>query len=298
MVSVGPVVLTAPGRGTDLQVRVSAPASGSQLPVIVFAHGFGGSLYSYTPLVQYWAARGFVVLQPTFLDSRLLALAPDDPRQPTIWHQRVLDMKNVLDNLDQLEAAVPGLQGRVDHGRIAAVGHSYGGQTAGMLLGARVLGADGKPGEDLSDARVQVGVLLSAAGQGGADLKPFAAELFPFMNPSFAEMTTPTLVVAGDHDQSPLSSRGPDWFTDAYTLAPATPGNCLLTVFGGEHLLGGISGFLVTETTDEDPARVAAVQEFTWAYLQSAFNPGDDSWAAAQASLASAPDPQGKMECK
>lgn len=84
VVSVAPVVLPAPGRGTDLQVRVSAPATGRQLPVIVFAYGFGGSLYSYTPLVQYWAARGFVVLQPTFLDSRLLALAPDDARQPTI----------------------------------------------------------------------------------------------------------------------------------------------------------------------------------------------------------------------
>lgn len=207
-------------------------------------------------------------------------------------------MKNTLDHLDQLEAAVPGLQGRVDRSRIASVGHSWGGQTASMLLGARVLDADGKPGEDLSDKRVQVGVLLSTTGLGGANLKPFAAENFPFMNPSFAEMSTPNLVVAGDHDQSPLTSRGPDWFTDAYTQSPATPGNCLFTVLGGEHLLGGISGFLVTETTDEDPARVAAVQQLTWAYLQSAFNPGDNSWADAQAELAAAPSPQGKVECK
>ncbi len=39
VVSLSPVVLFAPGRGEDLQVRVSAPATGSQLPIIVFAHG-------------------------------------------------------------------------------------------------------------------------------------------------------------------------------------------------------------------------------------------------------------------
>ncbi len=298
VVSVGPVVLAAPGRGADLQVRISAPVTGSQLPLIVFAHGFGSSLDGYAPLVQYWAARGFAVLQPTFLDSRTLALAPDDPRQPTIWRQRVLDMKSVLDHLDQLEAAVPGLAGRLDRRRVAAVGHSYGAQTAGMLLGARVLGADGQPGESLADPRIQVGVLLSATGEGGANLQPFAAQLFPFMSPSFAEMTTPALVVAGDHDQSPLSFRGPDWFTDAYTRSPASAHDCLLTLFGAEHLLGGISGYLVTETTDEHPERVAAVQQLTWAYLQSAFNPGDQSWAAAQATLAEAPSPLGQVTCK
>ena len=298
VVSVGPVVLAAPERGTDLQVRVSAPASGSQLPLIVFAHGFGNSADGYAPLVQYWAARGFVVIQPTFLDARTLGLAADDPRQPDIWRIRVQDMKQILDSLDQLEAAVPGLAGRLDRGRIAAAGHSYGAQTAGMLLGARVVGAEGRAGEDMADARVQVGVLLSAAGQGGADLQPFAAEHFPFMNPSFAEMTTPTLVVAGDHDQSPLTFRGPDWFTDAYTLSPASAHDCLATMFGGEHLLGGISGYLVTETTDENPARVAAVQQLTWAYLHSAFNPGDTAWADAQAALTGAATPLGRVDCK
>ena len=124
------------------------------------------------------------------------------------------------------------------------------------------------------------------------------------MSPSFAEMTTPTLVVAGDHDQSPLSFRGPDWFTDAFTLSPANPATCLATMFGGEHLLGGISGHLVTETTDEDPARVAAVQQLTWAYLQSAFNPGNTAWAEARAALQeaaplpAAATPQGKVECR
>src|SRR5690606_15549382 len=129
------------------------------------------------------------------------------------------DLTHVLDHLDVVEAAVPGLAGRVDHTRIAAAGHSWGGQTVSMLLGARVLGPSGEPGEDLSDDRISAGILLATTGTGGADLSPFAAEHFPFMNPTFAHLTTPTLVVAGADDDSPLSTRGSDWFTDPYTLS-------------------------------------------------------------------------------
>lgn len=113
-------------------------------------------------------------------------------------------MKRILDQLDALAAAVPGLGGRLDQSRVAATGHSFGGQTAGNLLGLRVLDPVSKTEEDLSDPRVRAGVLLAAAGRGGADLTPFAAEHFPFMNPSFDHMTTPALVVAGDKDDSPL----------------------------------------------------------------------------------------------
>lgn len=296
VVSVSPVVLSAPGRGEDLQVRVSAPVTGHQLPIIVFAHGFGSSSDGYVPLVNFWAARGFVVIQPTFLDSRTLNLSPADPRTPSIWRIRVEDMKRILDSLDLIEAAVPGLGGRLDRNRVAAAGHSYGAQTTGMLLGARVVDPDGGLGEDMSDSRIKVGVLLCATGRGGEDLTPFAAEHFPFMNPSFAEMTTPTLVVAGDKDDSPLSVRGPDWFTDAYTLSPG--GECLFTLFGAEHLLGGISGYLVTETTDENPDRVAVVQRLTWAYLRSAFYPEDTAWPVVRAALEKMDNPPGRVECR
>ncbi|MFB5759999.1 alpha/beta hydrolase family protein [Paenibacillus medicaginis] len=296
VISVKPIVLSAPGRGEELQVRVSAPVTGSELPIIVFSHGFGSSLDGYAPLVDFWAAHGFVVIQPTHLDSRTLSLAPEDPRTPLIWRFRVEDMKHILDQLDLIEASVPGLSGRLDRGRIAAAGHSFGGQTVGMLLGARVLDANGEPGEALSDSRIKAGVLLATTGKGGADLTPFAAEHFPFMNPSFAELTTPTLVVAGDHDQSHLSTRGPDWFADPYFLSPGSTD--LLTLFGGEHILGGISGYNVKETTDESPERVALIQRLTWAYLHTALGLDDSSWPAARAALEESANPLGRIESK
>jgi predicted dienelactone hydrolase len=120
----------------------------------------------YGPLADFWAAHGFVVVQPTHLDSRTVGLAPDDPRTPRIWRYRVEDAKRVLDQLDLLEAAVPGLGGRLDRSRIAAAGHSFGGQTAGNLLGLRVLDPRTGEGEDLSDPRIKAGVLLATAGRG------------------------------------------------------------------------------------------------------------------------------------
>lgn len=296
VISVRPVVLPAPDRGADLHVRVSAPVTGGELPVVVFSHGFGQSMDSYAPLVDFWAARGFVVVQPTHLDSRTLNLAPDDPRQPDIWLHRVADLTRVLDRLDVLEAAVPGLAGRVDQDSVAAAGHSWGAQTVSMLLGARVLDADGAPGKDMSDPRIKAGVLLAVPGTGGADLTPFAAEHFSFMNPGFSEMTTPALVVAGDRDQSALSTRGPDWFTDAYTLSPGS--KSLLTLFGAEHSLGGISGYHSTETTDESQERVALVRRLTWAYLRTALRPGDPDWPAATAELARDADPLGRVDSR
>jgi predicted dienelactone hydrolase len=284
VVSVAPVELDAPGRPLPLQVRVSAPTTGSDLPVVLFSHGNGMHLDAYAPLVSFWASHGFVVVQPTHLDSRRNGFGFDDPVFPSIWAERITDLVRVLDDLEVIEDAVPGLARRVDRARVAAVGHSWGGQTVQALLGARILDEHGRPGTDRRDARVTAGVLLAATGVAGDDLVPFAAERFPFMRPSFAELTTPTLVVAGDQDQSRMSTRGPDWFTDAFTQSPGATD--LLVLHGGEHTLGGISGYEAAETTDEDPERVAIVQRLTTAYLRSALDPQHDTWDRARAALA------------
>jgi pimeloyl-ACP methyl ester carboxylesterase len=296
VVSVSPIRLLAPGRALPLEVRVSAPPTGANLPIVLFSHGNGWSLDGYAPLVAFWASRGFMVIQPTHLDSRRAGIAMNDGRFPTIWAERIADLTRILDQLDTIEEAIPGLASCVDRSKIGAVGHSWGGHTVQTLLGARIIDAHGHVGVDMSDKRITVGMLLSATGIGGDDLHPFARENFPFMNPSFAELTTPTLVVAGDHDQSPMSNRGPDWFTDPYQLSPGATD--LVTFFGAEHALGGIAGYDVAETTDENPDRVAVLQRLSTAYLRSTFSPTDDGWARARSALNQSADPIGRVDTR
>jgi pimeloyl-ACP methyl ester carboxylesterase len=213
-----------------------------------------------------------------------------------IWRYRIDDITLVLDELDRIASSCVGLAGRVDHTRIAVAGHSWGATTVSALLGARIRDNAGQPGEAMIDSRVTTGVLLPVAGTGGDDLTPFAAERFAFMNPDFDAMTTPALGVAGDADRSPLSTRGPDWWTDAYRLSP--PGKTLLTLFGAEHSMGGIAGYSTHETTDWSPERIALVQQVTTAYLRGALYDEPKALAAAGDALAAAPDPQGRLESR
>ena len=291
VVSVSPIVLPIAGRPVDLQMRVSAPLTGDNLPVILLSHGQGfsyhlSSLNGYGPLAHFWAAHGFVVVQPTHLSSKTLRLDADTPGGPFFWRERVEDMSRIIDRLDLVEASIPGLAGRLDPSRIAVAGHSMGGHTAGMLLGARLVDPHDGQQVDLIDRRIKAGVLLAAPGDGGDSLNAFATETLPFFRePSFAEMTTPALVVVGDKDASKyLCVRGPAWHADPYRLS--TGAKSLLTLYGGEHILGGVSGYDAAETTDESPERVAAIQRMTWAYLRSTLYPGDPAWAASCAVLA------------
>lgn len=188
VVSVSPVVLpSARNRGEDTQVRVSAPTAGTNLPVGVFSHGYGSSMRAYGPLADFWAAHGFVVVQPTHLDSRTLGLPPQDERRPHLLRLRVEDMTTVVDHLDVVTSAVPDLPGRVDPTRIAAAGHSFGGQTTGVSLGARVVDPVDGTRWAAPDPRVTAGVLLATAGSGGPDLTPW-----PQSNSPTSPPTSPT----------------------------------------------------------------------------------------------------------
>ncbi|MFF1281548.1 alpha/beta hydrolase family protein [Streptomyces sp. NPDC058299] len=303
VLSFGPVVLSVPGRPVDLQLRVSAPATGTGLAVILLSHGQGpsnnlSSLNGYAPLVNLWAAQGFVVIQPTHLSSRTLShLVADAPGAPFFWRSRSEDMSRVLDRLDLIEKAVPSLSGRIDHTQVAVAGHSFGGFTSSLLLGARVTDPDEGGEVSLLEPRIKAGVLLAAPGRGDVLQGPMADALPAFRSIDFSTMTTPALVVAGDEDDSRhFTDMGPDWHADPYTLAPGP--KTLLTLFDAEHGLGGIAGYDAAETTDENPERVAALARLTAAYLHTRFHPGTSEWQAACEALTTGPDPVGRVEQK
>jgi predicted dienelactone hydrolase len=285
IVSVHPIVLAVPGRAVDLELRVTAPANGSNLPIILLSHGHGpshfvSSLYGYAPLANAYAARGFAVIQPTHLDAKLLGLRESDhPDAPLFPRSRAEDMHGILDGLDAIETAAPMIAGRLDRSRVAVVGHSMGGHTASVLLGARHPEFEG-----LAEPRIKAGVILAGVGRGDA-LSAYAAEHYPFFRTiDFSTMTTPALVVTGDADTSPhLTTAGSAWHADPFVLAPAP--KTLLTLFGAKHGLGGVAGYDLAETDDADAARVAVVQDMTAAYLRSVLDADGRAWADAQRSL-------------
>lgn len=304
VVSFAPLVIPTVGRVVDLQLRVSAPAVGEDLPIILLSHGHGpsnyvSSLYGYGPLADYYAAHGFVVIQPTHLDSATLGLREtSEPEAPLFWRSRALDISRILDQLDDIEATVPLLDGRLDRSKIAIVGHSMGGHTASLLLGARPTDpSDGQP-VDLTEPRIRAGVLLSAPGRGGDALSQTAIDEYPVLSSTdFSEMATPALVVRGGNDDiSHLTVAGPDWLDDPYVLSPAPKSLFVLT--GAEHGLGGVAGYDLAETTDENPQWVAAVQQITTAYLRSQLYPEDPAWRDTLDAFTTIVTPLGQLQSK
>ncbi|KAG0646666.1 hypothetical protein D0Z07_7395 [Hyphodiscus hymeniophilus] len=302
VVTISPLIIPAPGRLVPLQIKVSAPTTGTHLPILLLSHGHGrsnnlSSLNGYAPLANFWASHGFIVIQPTHLSSKSLSLDSETPGAPLFWRSRVEDMKHILDHLDLIEDSFTGVHGRLDRSRVAVAGHSAGTHTAGMLLGQQLTDEDGTV-VDLLEPRIKAGVLLGALGNGGDDLSESAFKNFPFArHPDFSSMKTPTLVVTGDLDISPhFTIRGADWHADPYTLGPSP--KSLLSLINAWHIFGGISGYDARETEeDESPERVGLVQRLTWAYLRSALYPGDSAWSTACAAFEKL-DKLGKIENK
>lgn len=303
-ISVSPVTLDAPGREQPLEMRITAPESGSALPVVLVSHGHGPSLYipsrdGYGPLANFYAEHGFVVIQLTHANSKVAGFDPAAPQAPLFWRERIEEMRLVVDRLEEIEASVPHIAGRLDRDRIAAVGHSLGGQTVAALLGARMSDQKDGTAKDLSlaEPRIRAGVIMAAPGNGGDDYTDLARDTYRAPDTDFSHLTTPALVVVGDSDVSAhLTTRGADWHEDPYRHGPGA--NALLTLFGGGHGLGGVAGYDAKETDDEDPDRLAAVQRMTWAWLQTTFYPDDPAWPDAARALADKAAGLGRIESK
>lgn len=279
-----PIQLALPDRPA-LELRLTAPAKGGNVPIVLFSHGFGPSYYipskdGYAPLIQSWAERGLAVIQPTHASSRVGGLGSGQPEAPFYWRERVAELRAILDNLHEIERQAPAVAGRLDHDRIAVAGHSFGGHTAALLLGAQF------QKEDLSDPRVSAGVLLAAPGRGGDSLTPESARRFPFFNVDFTTIHTPLLVVCGADDNPHFTPRGPDWHADAFTDAPGA--NALLTIAGVGHGLGGIAGLDAKETEAEVPDALEATRRLSFAWLSKTFGLDTEIWDISRAALGGA----------
>ena len=301
IISFSPIVLPVSGRHVDLELKVTVPANGNNLPIILLSHGHGASNFlssyrGYGLLTDFFASEGFVVIQPTHQNSKALKLSSSLPEAPLFWSSRPKDMIFILDHLDEIISSVPGLNGRVDKEKVVAVGHSMGGHTVGMLAGMEVTDPSTGTILNLLEPRIKATVMIGAPG-GPKGLNGPARELYPvFATTNFGAMIAPTLIVNGDKDVNLNFSDVDNWRADGHYDSPGPKD--LLTVFGAEHIFGGISGYDALETSDEDPERVAFVRESILAYLQSALNPNNSSWDELKQRLNDVEGALGSIESK
>jgi len=302
--SVYPIIFETSYRMVNLEVKVSAPVKGENHPVVLISHGHGAPWYlaSYrgmAPLADYYAANGFVVIQPTHQDSRILGLDKNGPEGALFWKSRAEDLIFCIDHMDELLATIPGLAQRTDKDRIAAVGFSMGGQTVSMLAGTQM--HDPVSGETVTrkDSRIKAFVTLGAPGS-GKDVSDWAAENYPTTKGiDYTTMSEDALIVVGDRDYNPNFSTRKDWRFDIYNTSPAPKTLLKLTDTG--HMLGGIMGWDALETdatNDENPETLMFIQHMTTAYLRSKLNSDDKSWENAVSELKETENPKGRMEAK
>jgi predicted dienelactone hydrolase len=99
-------------------------------PLVVVSHGYGGSWRNLDWLAVVLAEQGYIVAAP---DHPGTSTSNRDPAQAARLWERPRDLSRTIDAL----VADPGLAGKVDVNRIAAIGHSLGGWTVTALAGGR-----------------------------------------------------------------------------------------------------------------------------------------------------------------
>lgn len=127
-----------PGDGTPSAEEDAEPdTAGGPYPLVLFAHGLGGPLELYQPMLEEWAAAGYVVAAPRFPLT-----APDAAggANPGDVQNQPGDVSFVIDQVSEAAEASAGdgggggadavLAGLVDTGAIAVAGHSNGAITA------------------------------------------------------------------------------------------------------------------------------------------------------------------------
>ncbi len=225
-----PVQLDRPDRKVPLQVRVTWPASEGPHPLVVFSQGAVCPKNMYAAVTDHWTSHGYVTISPLHIDSETNGFGFRDLAGVDLLKERVADMSYILDSLDELEGALPGLKGKIDRDRIAASGHSFGGQIAMAMTGLEVLDAANQP-LPAADPRFDVAVILSGVGP-----------MPNIVDGAFARYTTPVYSSGGTKDLG-ATGRGPihpwPWRMAAYF--ETAPGDTYGVVLDeGDHYYGGL----------------------------------------------------------
>ena len=229
------ITLHDSSRNRDVPVKIYYPKTSEhhRFPIIVFSHGAGGSKNGYAFLGQYWAAHGYVVLNPTHYGSDtsllkkrrlfyILRAVKKMVEDKTNLVNRPKDISFLLDSLPQMEEWVPALKGRMDPTRIGVGGHSFGAYTSMAVAGAKVYGALDPPAQ-FGDTRVTAFLALSPQGPGK----------WAFKDDSWDTIHRPVFIMTGTQDKGIGNDESYQWRVKAYEHL--RPGHKYLAVIKGAN---------------------------------------------------------------
>jgi len=217
-------------RNRDIPLKAYLPEGDGPFPVVVFAHGEGGSKDGYGYLGRHWAQHGYVVLHPTHPGVDPSGLLPGRPRadlpalvaaaeDPVNFATELDDVRYVIDQLPALADALPGMSGKVDAAHVGLAGHSLGASTALAMAGAKVTKADGEV-RDYSDPRPLAFLAMSPQGP----------EQGLFVAGAWSQIQRPVFVVTGSLDKG---VDGSPWTVRRKVYEDLPPGGKVLAVFHG-----------------------------------------------------------------
>ncbi|BAY13395.1 alpha/beta hydrolase [Calothrix sp. NIES-2098] len=139
-------------RNRSLPVDVYVPQTSSSttgndpkppFPLVVISHGVASDRYAFIYLAEHLASHGFAVAVLEHPGSnaerfQLYFSGLAGPPEAQEFINRPLDVKFVLDQLQQLNQTDPNLRGKLNFQQVGAIGHSFGGYTVLALAGAKI----------------------------------------------------------------------------------------------------------------------------------------------------------------
>ena len=205
-------------------IKIHYPDADGPFPLVIVSHGGGGTWDANVYQARHLAGHGYVVFcvehvysnadrvkfymtrrggRMTFTQALIRTLT-----DPKVVLGRPKDVSFAIDRAIVWNRTNQELKGKINAGKVAVMGHSYGAYTTLVSCGARpildYLDPPGNPprglAADLSDSRVTFGFAMSPQAPGGTR----------FSNKSFKTINRPVVCLTGSGDISQIYRQGPD----------------------------------------------------------------------------------------
>ena len=223
----------------QLPIRIAYPNAEGTFPVIVFSHGSGSKGDMYKGFTDFWASHGYVVIQPTHMDSRSLGFEINRDNLREMYSQmlyvtdsRRQDMSFILDSLELIQTMVPDLKGKMDTSKLVAAGHSMGAATAMLVSGMKLVNPMSGYEESSDENRFKALLMISDPG---------TMSLMP--TDPWIGVTIPTFVSTGSNDFSEVGSarvKSPFKYEVPEELTKSSAPHHYVFIEGADHYLGGL----------------------------------------------------------